>query len=137
MKSPKALTKMHRLKVLKTSNLAYTLLLVQRRISLKNMAFLCLLAVLGSQGIMVKSTSAIPYGRLISDTALLGVVFVPKAWLQFPNTALIKRSLLHIMIDVHLHGLVCCFQPESNDFSIISSQPANFLSQLPNGVVLD
>lgn len=51
------------------------------------MAFLCLLVMLGSQGIMVKSTSTIPYGRLTSDTTLLSVVFVPKAWLQFPDSA--------------------------------------------------
>jgi hypothetical protein len=50
---------MHR-KVIKASNLAYTMFLVQGQISEKKKnGFLCLLAVLSSQGIVVKCTAAI------------------------------------------------------------------------------
>ena len=56
----KTLTKMHR-KVLKTSNLAHTLLLVQGRISPKIWLSLCLLAVLGLQGMVVMCTAAIVF----------------------------------------------------------------------------
>ena len=63
---------------------------------------------------------------------------VPPTRLEI-EMALIKGFLLNIMTDVHLpvHGLVCCFQQEKKDFSLISSQPADFLSQLPNGVELN
>ena len=57
---------MHR-KVLNTPYLANTMLLLQGRISQKNILLsLCLLAVLGSQGIVVKYAAAIffPYGGL-------------------------------------------------------------------------
>ena len=47
---------MHR-KVLKTSKLAYTVLLVQGQISQKTWLSMCLLAVLGSEGIVVKCLS--------------------------------------------------------------------------------
>ena len=54
----KPLIKTHR-KGLKTSNLSYSMLLDQRKFR-KNMAFyVCLLAVLGSQGVVVKCTAAI------------------------------------------------------------------------------
>ena len=43
----------------KASNLAYTMLLVQGRISPKMWLCVCLLAVLVSQGIVVKCTTAI------------------------------------------------------------------------------
>ena len=56
--SPKTLMKTHK-KVQKISNLAFTLLLVQGRISHKTWLFVCLLAVLGSQGIVVTWTAAI------------------------------------------------------------------------------
>ena len=58
MKTIKTLIKTHR-KVLKTSNLTYTMLLVQGRISQKYGFQMCLLAVLGSQGIVVKCTATI------------------------------------------------------------------------------
>ena len=46
-------------KVLKTSNAAYAMLLAQGQISEKIGLFRCLLAVLSSQGIVVKCTAAI------------------------------------------------------------------------------
>ena len=58
-KNAQKLIKTHR-KVIKTSNLAYTMFSVQGRISHKKYSFhVCLLAVLGSQGIVVKCTAAI------------------------------------------------------------------------------
>ena len=56
---------MHR-KVLKTSNLAYTMLLVQGRISQKNMAFNVPIGcvTVGSQGIVVKCTAAIFFRKV-------------------------------------------------------------------------
>ena len=51
--NPKKLIKTHR-KVLKTSNLAYTMLLVQGRISQKYGFQMCLLAMLGLQGIVYR-----------------------------------------------------------------------------------
>ena len=64
-KPPKTLLKIHR-GGLQTSNLAYTLLLVQGWISQKIWLSMCLLAVLGSQGIVVKCTATIfiPYDGL-------------------------------------------------------------------------
>ena len=49
------------------SNLAYTMLLVQGRISQKYGFQMCLLAVLGSQGIVVKCTTAILFPTVTVD----------------------------------------------------------------------
>ena len=59
-------------KVLKTSNLAYTMLLVQGQISPKISLSMCLLAVLGSQGIVGKCTAAIffPHSGFLDCTSL-------------------------------------------------------------------
>ena len=61
----RTIIKMHG-KVLKISHLAYTKLLVKRRMSQKNVAFYVRIGMLGSQVTVVKYTSAIffPYGGL-------------------------------------------------------------------------
>ena len=60
-KTLKMLIKTHR-KVLKTSNLAYTMLLVLGQIYQKIRLSVCPMAVLGSQGIVVKCTAAMVGG---------------------------------------------------------------------------
>ena len=57
-KTLKTVIKSHR-KGLKTLNLAYTMLLVQGRISQKKWLSMCLLAVLGLQGVVVKCNADI------------------------------------------------------------------------------
>ena len=68
-KSLKTLIKMHS-NVLKTSNLAYVMLLEQGRVFRKTWFCVCKLAVSGSQGIVVKCTAAtdlFPYNGLVND----------------------------------------------------------------------
>ena len=84
--------KTHR-KGLKTSNLAYTMLLVQGKISLKY-GFLCfLLAVLGSQGIVVKCIATI-FFCMVDCHSITGI-YQSRFCLTNPNISLYAPWFKH------------------------------------------
>ena len=71
-KTLKTLLKTH-IKVLKTSNLAYTMLLVQGRILQQMWFSMCPMAVLVSQGIVVKYADAIIFCMMAWDQASIAL----------------------------------------------------------------